>query len=95
MTKSKYKQPQREPMPTGAITSAEIEQIKRDIQIGDEIKWKVMGYGETQHKNPTIIKKLTVTQKADTCLSAWTKKGLHTASGTQRWQRQNGRTGPE
>ena len=76
VTKSKYKQPQREPMPTGAITPEEIERIKRDIRIGDEIKWKVMGYGETQHKNPTIIKKMTVTRKSRHLFECVDKKGI-------------------
>ncbi len=76
MTKSKYKQPQREPMPTGAITPEEIERIKRDIRIGDEIKWKVMGYGETQHKNPTVIKKLKVTRKSRYLFECVDEKGI-------------------
>lgn len=74
--KSKQKQPQREPIPTGAITPEEIARIRRDIRIGDEIKWKVMGYGETQHKTPTVTKKLMVTRKSRYLFECVDKVGI-------------------
>lgn len=76
MAKSKYKQPQREPIPTGAITPEEIDQIKRDIQIGDKITWEVPNLGaKGERENTTRMLKLTVTHKSRYLFEAADSKG--------------------